>query len=80
MPHIAEERQDNVSGVIVGGDYMGWQIFYDGRPQSQKYYADSEEEALTLAKTKIETRKQQFYGYPCYLYPDPTKWEIRLWP
>lgn len=70
---------DDVRGIIIGGDYISWQLFYDGRPQGQKEYADTEYEGEEAAKEKCAELKAQYQGYPCYLYPDDSKWEIRIW-
>mgnify|MGYP006319032189 CR=1 FL=1 len=79
MNHIAHERMDSVSGFIIGGAYVGWQVVYDGRAQSGKWYSDTEGEAMYAASARIEGLKSEFCGHPCYLYPDPTAWRIRLW-
>lgn len=79
MSHIAEERQDNVSGVIIGGNYIAWRLFYDGRPQGGKQYTDDDATALAQASARIDELKATYAGYPCYLYPSDL-WEVRLWP
>ena len=79
MQHIAHERMDSVSGVIIGGAFVGWQVVYAGRTQSQKCYADTEEQAMEAAHARIAELKAEFCGAPCYLYADPTLWTIRLW-
>lgn len=76
--HIAHERQDNVSGVIIGGSFIGWQVVYDGRPQSGKEYADTSDEAEQAARDRIAALKREFCGAPCYLYASDL-WTIRLW-
>lgn len=76
---IDTQRTDNVSGVIVGGDYVSWQLFYDERPQGSKEYAETDEAATLAARQKHATLMRKYSGFPCYLYPGD-KWEIRLWP
>ena len=76
---IAEERRDSVSGFIVGGAYVGWQVVYDGRPQGSKEYADTTDEAEQAGRNRIAALKAEHCGYPCYLYADPSLWAIRLW-
>ena len=77
--HIAQERQDDVRGVVIGGDYVGWQVMYEDRPQSGKYYASTAEDAKAAGRERIADLKSVNCGAPCYLYPDPTLWTIRLW-
>lgn len=79
MNHIAHERQDNVSGVVIGGQYVGWQVVYDDRPQGGKDYADTEDEAMAAALAKVEELKVEFCGPPCYLYQNASLWRIRIW-
>lgn len=68
---------DDVNGVIIGGDYVSWQLFYDGRPQGQKQSAANDDEAIEMAEQRCKELKVEFGGFPCYLYPDD-KWEVRL--
>lgn len=77
---IDTQRTGNVSGVIVGGAYTAWQLFYDGRPQGGKEYADTDEKAIEAARQKHAALLSEYAGFPCYLYPNPAMWEVRLWP
>ena len=70
---------DDVNGVIVGGDSIGWCVAYDGRTQSQKQYADTSEAAESAGRALIATLKAECCGHPLYLYPDAPKWEVRIY-
>ena len=69
---------DNVNGVIVGGDYVSWQVFYSGRSQTGKNYADNEKQARGYAEVVIQRLKSEFKGFPCYLFQDDSRWDIRI--
>ena len=69
---------DQPEGVIIGGTYVSWQLVYDGRPQSGKEYAESEDEAMEQARARIAQLKHDNCGYPCYLYGDSTLWTVRI--
>jgi hypothetical protein len=70
---------DDVRGVIIGGDYVSWRLYYDDRPQGGTEYADSEEEAVSAGRLLCSRLKREFCGWPCYLYPDNSKWEVRVY-
>ena len=70
---------DIPEGVVGGQSFVVWQTFYDGRPQGGKECADTSEEAEEAGRERVAGLKAGFCGYPTYLYPDPSLWEIRLW-
>ncbi len=71
---------DEPRGIIIGEIInMEWQLFYDGRPQSRQMKADDEDFAMSAAKKKKRELLAKLGGYPCYLFPDDSKWEMRLW-
>lgn len=82
-PHlITGERQhgyDDVRGTVIGGNYVGWCVAYDERPQSDKRYAANDDEALAKGKALIAELKAKWAGHPCYLYPDASKWTVRIY-
>lgn len=69
---------DDVRGVIIGGSYWGWQIFYDGRPQSQRQCADSKEEAIERGRAEVARVKAECAKVLWLIYPLDA-WEIRIW-
>lgn len=66
-------------GIIIGGDYVVGQLYFDGRPQGGKMYAPSEEELMECARHCKASLMQEFAGSPCYLYQGD-KWELRIYP
>jgi hypothetical protein len=71
--------EEFVRGTIIGGHYKIGKLFYDGRCQSSSFYGNTDEELIKQArKCKAELVKE-FKGHPCYLYPDDSKWELRIW-
>jgi hypothetical protein len=69
---------DDVRGIIIGGDTHTGYIFYDGRMQTGAIVGNTEQEMLTLARRKIESLKQEFKGFPTYLYQNDSLWEVRV--
>ena len=79
---VQGERQssyDDVDGTVVGGDCVGWCVAYDERPQSQKQYAANDDAAVAEGKAIIAELKAKYCGEPHHLYPDPTKWTVRIY-
>jgi hypothetical protein len=68
-----------VSGAVIGDMLTGWCVVYDGRPQSEKHYADTAVDAEAAGRALIAELKAKWCGHPCYLYPDSSKWEIRIY-
>jgi hypothetical protein len=74
---MIQNNLDFTRGVIVGGNYVSGQVYFDGRPQGDKLYANSEEELVQLAQQRIKSLTDEFSGWPCYLYKGD-KWELRI--
>lgn len=71
---------EETDGIIIGGEYVVWELYYDGRRQtSHRHPADNDAEAIAAAKVKRNELRDKFKGFPCYLYPDDDKWEVRIW-
>lgn len=73
---------DEPNGTIIGSYIAKWQLFYDGRPQSQQCIEEepiSDDAVLVIAQRKIDSLVAEYGGYPCYLYPDKSKWEVCIW-
>lgn len=69
---------DETRGIVIGGDFVSWQLFYDGRPQSTKLSADNPLHAIQLAKEKLEEIRKDCGRAFKLIYPD-NKWEVRIW-
>mgnify|MGYP000859560947 CR=1 FL=1 len=69
---------DDVRGVIVGSGWYNWQLFYDGRPQSQRLPADTgelAEDAGSAAYQRIKVECGHAFGF---IYPLKA-WKIKIW-
>jgi len=67
---------DEVNGTVIGGDFFSGEIFYDGRTQSRRIHADTEQELIDLAEAKVKELKElRSIG----LYQDNSKWELRIY-
>lgn len=72
--HIGDEE---VRGVIIGGDFTAWMLCYDGKPVSSRRFSDNDDEAIKDA-TKLKHHlmaENKVLG----LYQDPNKYDVRLW-
>ena len=69
---------DEPNGILIGDFYTTWQLFYNGRPQSQKQYATSHYEAIAAARLEVDRLKSEFKGAPHYLYQDDKLWIARI--
>lgn len=67
---------DEVSGTIVGGDYLMCRLVYDGRVQ-QDFLARTEDEALQMAKHWRHKKVSDCGLVAEDIYPDE-KWELRI--
>ena len=69
---------EDVNGIIIGGEYESGRLFYAGRPQSQRVWENTVKKVIE----KLNTRGQEIKAEcgPAYklIYPDNNAWEIRL--
>lgn len=77
-PILLQKQSEFVRGQIIGGDYYQWQVFYDGRPQSQRLPADSDTEAEELGRAEI-ARIKEWCGSVLWLIHPHDTWEVRIW-
>ena len=73
---MIRQGYDDVRGVVVGSAGVAWAVVYDGRPQSGKRYAETEDEARNAAQAEIARLCAEFAGI---CYGDAGRWEVRLW-
>ena len=66
-------QDEDTSGVIVGGFVSVGRLYYEGRPQSQQFYAANEEELQTVAAD----RKQELLTDNPEIYKTGS-WELRI--
>lgn len=69
---------DEANGIVVGGIRAVGRLYYDNRPQGPQMSCDTEEELREQAQHCFARLKAEHSGYPCYLYADDSKWELRL--
>jgi len=68
---------EHVSGTIIGGSYgVCAAVFYDGRPQDRKFFANDDADALKQAKEI--TRCLTAEASPS-CYADKSLWELRIY-
>lgn len=70
-------KEEDVSGTIVGGDFICAKLCYEGRQQGSKIYADDVADALGKA---VELKKGLIADLGRDLaketYPDDESWKI----
>lgn len=69
---------DDTKAVIVGGEWFKYQLFYDGRPQSQRLHAYTEQQAEDNGKALFEQVKAECGKAFDVIYP-LNAWEVRIW-
>lgn len=73
------DHSEEVRGVIIGGEYWKWQLWYDGRPQSPRLPADTEAEAQAAGKAEYESIKAECGQAFTIIHPLKDAWTIRTW-
>lgn len=69
-----------VRGQIIGGDWANGRLFYDGRPQSQALRGDDDADLMRQAREiKVGLRGDLGDEFR-RLFPDDSKWELRIYP
>jgi hypothetical protein len=78
MPNIHDVFKDeDVSGVIVGGDFVCAKLCYEGRQQGRQIYADDVAEALGEAvNLKKELINDLGRDLAKEIYPCDDSWKI----
>jgi hypothetical protein len=71
--------EEEVNGQIIGGDFLTGQLFYDNRPQRHPFYGNTDEELVEKAKKIKADLIAENSGFPCYLYQDDSKFELRIY-
>lgn len=71
-------KDDDVRGVIIGGDYISGRLFYEDRPQGGRVYADSEEELKHILRKRLEDIKLDCGDVYAAIYQKESAWSIRI--
>ena len=69
-------KDEDVNGVIIGGDYVCGKLEYDGRQQGGQIYAldrDGVKEIALMMKEKL--RYELGFSFSD-IYPDDSKWRV----
>ena len=66
-------NEENTRGVIIGGDYIHFRLYFEDREQFSGY-AQNDLEASNMAKTERDRLKAE---NPCLFRGD--KWEVRCY-
>lgn len=79
MPNIHDVfKDDEVSGTIIGGNFVCGALCYNGRKQGKDLWASSEAEL----KQKVESLKEELCHENAeilpYLWPDANLWSIKI--
>lgn len=70
---VRASADDDTNGVIVGAYNLVGRLYYQGRPQSQQFYATTDEELQTMAadrKRELLTDNPEIYRID--------GWELRI--
>ena len=74
---MTRDGYDEPRGVLIGGWDVPWQLYYEDRAQTQKQYAETEDEAIAAGNAEMERLKRE--NKPIGLYPNDNAWTVRLW-
>lgn len=69
---------DIVRGQIIGGDHLDCLLVYQGRPQGQRFAADSVEDAKAKAEQQLAAIKAECGHAYEMIYRDPNAWHVRI--
>lgn len=70
---------DDVNGTIIGGDWVDWKLFYEGRQQGPRHIAPDDETAMNDAIDLLNTWRTEDWFYDVYPRRDKEAWEVRRW-
>lgn len=77
MPNIHDPFKDeDVNGVIIGGNYVCGKLEYDGRQQGGQLYAENHEKLKLLASLTRRNIERDLGFMFKEIYPDNSKWML----
>lgn len=77
MPNIHDIFKDeDVRGVVIGGDYVTARLEYDGRQQGGQICADNHETAKSIATVMKDNYKKELGFLFNEIYPNDKAWRI----
>jgi len=72
-------RDDDVNGVIVGGDFKSGALYYNGRMQGQPVHENSEELLIKRLTDDMRRMIADCGAAVDHIYPSNDAWEIRIY-
>lgn len=72
-------RDDEVGGIIIGGDYIAGRLYYNDRIQSSHFYADSDGDLLVAANARLDEIKSECGRAFDDIFPNKSGWELRIY-
>jgi hypothetical protein len=72
-----DAREESVNGIIIGGEFIRWQLCYDEKPVTDFILSDSENEAI--ASAKATKARMMHENTTAFLYQDASKWTMRIY-
>ena len=68
---------EEVRGQVIGRYLISGRIYYEDRPQGAMISAETEEEVLAIAETRVSEYKAMTAGD--LIYPNPKAWTVRIY-
>lgn len=68
---------EEVRGQVIGRYLISGRLYYEDRPQGSMISAETEEEIIAIAETRVAEYKGMTAGD--LIYPNPKAWTVRLY-
>lgn len=68
---------EEVRGQIIGRYLISGRLYYEDRPQGAMISAETEEEVIAIAETRVAEYKAMTAGD--LIYPNPKAWTVRIY-
>ena len=72
-----ERFDEEVRGQVIGRYLISGRIYYEDRPQGAMISAETEEEVIAIAETRVAEYKTMTGGD--LIYPNPKAWTVRIY-
>lgn len=76
---LRNAADDDVGGTVIGDVSIPGALFYDGRRQSQTFWASDAQALKQRAEARVAELKAQTGEAYRLIYPEPSKWELRIY-
>lgn len=71
-------KEDDVNGQIIGGFVVVGFLTYEGRRQTQDFYADTEELLKVAANDRLAERREEIGETYSLIYPNKNGWSLKV--